>query len=223
MKTSISTIIATAGLAALAGLVSSSSVASVMSATNTFQDLAFTAGFQATIDHQTDIQIVDPGVELPGFAFGTYDVDFSANSISMTLINDPANLAVANYGAGTVDRYFYSFDTAIAAATLNAATNPSYLAGASLSIIEAGTSFVFDTAFVPGLPTSIELATGGVLLSLGEGTSLDAIGQQIVIDYAVVPLPATATLFVVALAGIGFAESRRKQAGTQPGRDRSET
>ncbi len=147
----------------------------VNQAVNSFQNAMATMGAAATVDSQGPIAISD-GVELPGFAFGTYDVDVTADSLTMTLIADPANLMITMYDDTTFDRYYYEFDAEITAAEIADSTDPSF--AATVEILEPGTTVMTDTSFVKGLLTEWTFENGAILITIGEGTDLNEISAN---------------------------------------------
>ena len=76
---------------ALAGPVVADTMAAVSLAVNFFENGQATGAAPMTVDAKGPVQITD-AVELPGFAFQVYDVDFTANSLTMTLIAQLENL-----------------------------------------------------------------------------------------------------------------------------------
>lgn len=166
---------------------------------NSFQDGGVTGGAQFTVDAASNV-VIGAGTELSGFAFGTYDVDATQTSITMTFVNDPNALGIANYNATTFDRYFFEFDKLLSSASINAASNPNF--AASVQLITPGTVFNFDGVFVPGLPTSYTAVNGGFLLTIGDGTNLFNVGQggSLIVDFTAVPLPPVIALVIAGLA-----------------------
>lgn len=144
-------------------------------AVNSFQNAMATMGATATVDSQGPVEIAD-GVELPGFAFGTYDVDVTADSITMTLVADPADLMITIYDDTTFDRYYYEFDQEIAAAELGDSTDANF--AATVEILAPGTTVMTDTTFVEGLPTEWTFENGAIQITIGEGTDLNEISNK---------------------------------------------
>lgn len=147
----------------------------VAQAVNSFQNAMATMGVAATVDSQGPIEISDE-VELPGFAFGTYDVDVSADNLTMTLIADPANLMITMYDDTTFDRYYYAFDQEIVSAELDGSTDPNF--AATVELLEPGTTVTTATSFVDGLPTEWTFENGAILVTIGEGTDLNEISAN---------------------------------------------
>ena len=147
----------------------------VNQAVNSFQNAMATGGAAATVDSQGPVPISDD-VELPGFAFGTYDVDVTADSLTMTLVADPANLMITMYDGTTFDRYYYEFDEVMTAAEIADSTDPNF--SATVEILEPGATVMTDTSFVKGLPTEWTFENGALLITIGEGTDLTEISNN---------------------------------------------
>lgn len=186
------------------------SVTQLDQAVNIFASGSVTGGAPFTVDVAEDTAITD-GVELPGFAFGTYDVDVSADSITMTFVNDPSNLGISVYDVTTVDFYYYEFDQRLASASISALTEGF---AASVELIAPGAMASSVGAFVDGLGTEFTFANGGFLVSIGEGTDLNQVGTggSLTIDFAAVPLPAGLPLMLLGLGGLGALRARSRKS-----------
>lgn len=154
---------------ALAAPTFAQSANTVTQAVNAFQNGQATNGAPMTVDAKGPVEITD-AVELPGFAFAVYDVDFTENSLTMTLIADLEKLMITQYDGSTFDRYYFAFDTPITAAELSDATDVNF--SATVEIIEPGTTVNTAGAFVDGLDTEFTFENGGILVTVGEGTDL---------------------------------------------------
>ena len=147
----------------------------VEQAVNTFQNSMATGGGAFTVDVQGPAAITDE-TELVGFAFGTYDVDATASSVTLTLVADLDQLQITQYDSSTFDRYYFSFDAEIGAAEISDATHPDF--SATVELIEPGTSVTTDGTFVEGLATDFTFETGGFLITIGDGTDLTPIRED---------------------------------------------
>ncbi len=147
----------------------------VSQAVNFFQNGKFTEGKPFTVDAKGPIEISDE-VELPGFAFHVYDIDFTANSLTMTLVAELEKLQVTLYDDTTFDRYYFAFDQEVSAAELSDQTDENF--AASVEIIAPGTKVTANGAFVDGLPTEFTFDNGGILITIGEGTDLSKISEN---------------------------------------------
>ena len=150
-------------------------VGNVSNAVNFFQNGKATGGAAMTVDAKGPVAISDD-VELPGFAFNVYDLDFTANSVTMTLVAQLEKLQITLYDDTTFDRYYFAFDQEITSAELSSETDENFKA--SVEIIAPGTKVTSKGAFVDGLPTEFTLEKGGILVTIGEGTDLTKISES---------------------------------------------
>ncbi|MEM6293555.1 MAG: hypothetical protein AAGA54_19940 [Myxococcota bacterium] len=100
----------------------------------------------------------------------------TADSITMTLVANPADLMITMYDDTTFDRYYYAFDQEITAAALGASTDENF--SATVEILEPGTTVTTDTSFVKGLPTEWTFENGAIAITIGEGTDLNEISSN---------------------------------------------
>lgn len=168
--------------AAIGGLVMSISSATLLAAdtakevkqaVNVFINADVTKGVPMTVDAKGRVAI-SSDVEYPGFAFGTYDVDASASSVTMTLATDPTKLQVGTYDSDTKDLYYYEFDRSVIKATL-AKVADGFVA--TVTVLSAGEAVETKGAFADGLATSFTFEKGGVLVTIGEGSALRTVGK----------------------------------------------
>lgn len=97
---------------------------SSVTVTNTFESIAFTNGteeaiedlFQVPAGSLAAIANVGAAVEFPAYLLNLYDIDIDENSISFTVVAEAGD---PTYGdlfrtleAGTMDRYYLTFDAA---------------------------------------------------------------------------------------------------------------
>ena len=143
-----------------------------LQAVNTFQNGTATGGVPLTVDVKGPAPIANE-VEFPGFAFGTYDVDASADSVTLRLVADLANLQVTQYDATTFDRYYFVFDEMIPSASISSGSHPGF--AATVEVIPPQTTISTAGAFVEGLPSEFTFESGGILITIGDGTDLNAI------------------------------------------------
>jgi hypothetical protein len=151
------------------------SVTSVSQAANFFQNAVATGGKPFTVDAKGPVAISDD-VELPGFAFQVYDVDFTSSSVTLTLIAELEKLQVTLYDDTTFDRYYFAFDQQVKSAALSGDTDENFKA--SVEMIEPGTTVSTAGSFVDGLPTEYTFAEGGILITIGDGTDLTKISAN---------------------------------------------
>lgn len=144
----------------------------VNQAVNFFENAKATGGAPFTVDARSEMPINDE-VELPGFAFKVYDVDFTPNSLTMTLTADLEKLQITLYDKTTFDRYYYAFDKAITAAEIAVSTDENFKA--MVEIVSPGTQVSSKGSFIDGLPTDYTFDNGGILITIGEGTDLTKI------------------------------------------------
>ncbi|MEM9603451.1 MAG: hypothetical protein AAGA11_11355 [Pseudomonadota bacterium] len=152
-------------------------------AVNTFQNSTATGGAQMTVDAKGPVTIGDT-VELPGFAFNVYDVDLTANSVTLTLVADLAKLQITQYDETTFDRYYISLDAPVDSARLSDATHADF--AATVDIIAPGTALSTAGAFVQGMASEFSFDTGGLLITIGDGTDLTKIkadGGALTVDF----------------------------------------
>lgn len=111
-------------------------------------------------------------------------MDATANSITMTLVADPANLQVTMYDDTTFDRYYFELDEAVTSASIAASTDENF--AATVEILDPGATATTSGTFVKGLATDFTFDNGGILLTIGDGTDLTAISDNdgaITIDF----------------------------------------
>ena len=192
---------------AMPGSANATTISTVEQAVNIFTSGVVTSGAPLTVDVGGP-KTVKGGVEFPGFAFGTYDVDIRPDGLSMTFVNDPANLGIAVYDASTVDRYYYAFDREVVKASILSET-PGF--AATVDIIAPGDTASSVGAFIPGLPTSFVFDQGGILVSIGDGTDLNRVGTGGALDISVtaVPLAGSLPILLTGLASFAFVRRRR--------------
>ena len=169
-----------ATLIAATALVAACTVAATPSSTvsqavNFFQNAQATGGAPFTVDAKGPVEITDE-VELPGFAFQVYDVDFTTNSLTMTLVAQLEKLQITLYDDTTFDRYYFAFDQPITSAKLSDTTDENF--SATVEVIAPGTQVSSSGAFVEGMPSDFTFATGGILITIGEGTDLTKISEN---------------------------------------------
>ena len=155
----------------------------VSQAVNLFENAQATGGNPMTVDAKGPVEISDE-VELPMFAFAVYDVDFTGDSLTMTLIAELEKLQITQYDATTFDRYYYAFDTEVSSAELSDATDENF--AATVEIIEPGTTVTSGGAFVDGMASEFTFENGGILITIGEGTDLTKItenGGSLTVDF----------------------------------------
>ncbi|MEM7256060.1 MAG: hypothetical protein AAF404_01600 [Pseudomonadota bacterium] len=148
------------------------SATTVNQAVNFFQNAKATGGAPVTVDAKGPVTISDD-IELPGFAFSVYDVDFTSDSLTMKLVAQLEKLQITLYDNTTSDRYYYAFDTNIGAAEIADNTDENFKA--TVELIEPGTSVTSAGAFIDGMATEFTFENGGLLITIGEGTDLTKI------------------------------------------------
>lgn len=168
------TAVATAGVLSLATAMPalSGTPEALASAVNFLVNGQVTGGVPMTVDVGGATPIGN-GVEYPGFAFGTYDVDVTTAGLTMTLATDPSKLQIGTYDASTKDLYYFEFDRPVSSARLSDATEGFH---ATVTVISPGDVISSNGAFAPGLATSFMFANGGVLITIGEGSALRTVG-----------------------------------------------
>lgn len=144
-------------------------------AVNSFQNAMATGGVPFTVDAQGPIDVAD-GVELPGFAFGTYDVDVTSSSLTMNLVANIADLQITQYDDTTFDRYYYEFNQPVDAAELASTTDSSF--AATVELIAPGTAVTTEGAFVDGAPMDFTFENGGIQITIGDGTDLNMVSAN---------------------------------------------
>ncbi len=166
---------AAAAIAMTAGPVAADSMTTVSQAVNFFQNAQATGGAPATVDAKGPVEITDQ-VELPGFAFNVYDVDFTANSVTMKLVASLEKLQITLYDNTTFDRYYFAFDQKVTSAELAESTDENFKA--MVEVIQPGTSISAAKAFVDGLGTDFTFENGGIVVTIGEGTDLTKVTEN---------------------------------------------
>lgn len=147
-------------------------VGTVSQAVNFFQNAKATGGQPFTVDAKGPVAINDD-VELPGFAFQVYDIDFTTDSVTLKLIAQLEKLQVTLYDDTTFDRYYFAFDQEITSASLSDETDENF--GATVELVAPGTTVKSSGSFVDGLPAEFTMDNGGILITIGEGTDLTKI------------------------------------------------
>ena len=127
------------------------------------------------VDVKGPVEITDQ-VELPGFAFAVYDIDFTADSLTMKLVAQLEKLQITLYDDTTFDRYYYAFDKAVDSAELADTTDENFKA--EIEMIAPGTKVSAAGAFVDGMPTDYTFENGGILITIGEGTDLTKVTEN---------------------------------------------
>lgn len=175
VKLTLRTIVFACTAIVVAGPAFADMSGNVNHAINFFQNGKFTEGKPLTVDAKGPVEISDQ-VELPGFAFNVYDIDFTANSLTMTLVAQLDKLKVTLYDDTTFDRYYFAFDQEVTSAELSSETDENFKA--TVEIIAPGTKVSSNGAFVDGMPTDFTLDKGGILITIGEGTDLTKISEN---------------------------------------------
>ena len=168
-------LIAAAAMAAIGAVPAAADTAQTGSqAVNQFQNAQVTGGNPLTVDVKGTVAISDE-VELPKFAFAVYDVDFTDESLTMTLVADLEKLQITQYDDTTFDRYYYAFDHEVTSAELSDMTDKNFKA--TVEIFEPGTSITTAGAFVDGMATDFTFENGGLLITIGAGTDLTKVTE----------------------------------------------
>ncbi|MEM7256853.1 MAG: hypothetical protein AAF404_05640 [Pseudomonadota bacterium] len=147
---------------------------------NTFEDATLTAGAQVIYGLSDPTAVSDPEVELPNF-INFYDMDFAANTLVMTLVNnsDAADLVLPE---GRFDRYYIGFAAnTVASVTLDGADALNEFA--TVSVLPAGFSLEAVDSFNTGIVLPIDFAQGGLLVELGAGTDLTNTGVTVKVNF----------------------------------------
>ena len=172
-----------AGIAFAATAAAADTVGTVSQAVNFFENAKATGGAPMTVDVKGPVEISDD-VELPGFAFAVYDVDFTDSSVTMTLVAQLDKLQITLYDDTTFDRYYFAFDQELASAEVSDMTDANFKA--TVEMVEPGTKLTSKGAFVDGLATEFTFENGGILITVGEGTDLTKVladGGAITVDF----------------------------------------
>lgn len=147
---------------------------------NTFEDATLTGGAQVIYGLSDPTAVSDPEVELPNY-INFYDMDFSANSLTMTLVNngDAADLVLPE---GRFDRYYIGFAAnGVTSASLDGADELNEFA--TVTLLPEGFSLDAGDAFDTGIPLPIDFAQGGLLVELGAGTDLTNTGVTVTVSF----------------------------------------
>ncbi len=183
-KRTLNAVAASALLTSVVAMPATAEMATnVSQAVNLFQNGQATGGNAMTVDAKGPVAISD-AVELPMFAFAVYDVDFTGDSLTMTLIAELEKLQITLYDDTTFDRYYYAFDHEITSASLSDKTDENFKA--TVEVVEAGTTITTAGAFVDGMATEFTFEKGGILVTIGEGTDLTKItenGGSLTVDF----------------------------------------
>lgn len=155
------------------GLYAANMANEVNQAVNVFINAKVTKGVPMTVDAKGPVSI-GSDVEFPGFAFGVYDVDASPSQVKMTLATDPSKLQVNTYDSETRDLYYYEFDREVSTASISDAADGFI---ATVEIVQPGDTLSTEGAFADGLATSFTFKNGGILVTIGERSSLRTVGK----------------------------------------------
>lgn len=140
---------------------------STVTVTNTFQSTAFTNGsedpvealFQVPEGSLAATATVSESVEFPAYLLNLYDIDIEESSISFTLVaevDDPTYKDLfRTLEAGTIDRYYLTFDEAqnVAGFSSNNSSVNLRIDSDKILVIEIGEGFNFN----PGTTFTISL------------------------------------------------------------------
>jgi hypothetical protein len=184
-------------------------VGDTLNASNTFESGSVTGGVE-TIFQVASPTVVDPGVELNQFAT-LYDVDFSQNSLTMTLASN-SGLSTTLFGLGVFDRYYYGFDGNFIDSVTLSGGDTELTNGLSVGLLPPGFQLGVADLFGTGISVPREFPTGGLLLEFGEGTDLGTLGRSVTIDFtsSAVPEPSSA-IALIGVAGLTAVRRRRQQ------------
>lgn len=147
---------------------------------NTFEDATLTGGAQAIYGLSDPTTVSDPEVELPNY-INFYDMDFSANSLTMTLVNN-SDAAALLLPEGRFDRYYIGFSAnGITSATLDGSAELDEFA--TVTVLPAGYSLDAGDAFGTGISEPVDFSQGGMMIALGAGTDLSNLGATVKVNY----------------------------------------
>lgn len=203
------TLLLVASLALIPNSVGAALLGDTVKMLNTLTDTTLTDGEEKFVTTQAGT-IVDPGVELP-FISGTtsYDFDFTCDTITITLADDPA-LVNPVLPPGTVDRYYFGFnDNRVTGVDLVGSTGLN--AAATVEIYPAGYELTATDLFNLGMPVTIPLPNGGFSVSFNEGTDLTTIGVTGEISIETVPVPEPGAIALIGLGFLGALVALRKR------------
>lgn len=147
---------------------------------NTFEDATLTGGAQTIYGLSQPTPISDPEVELPNY-INFYDMDFSANSLTMTLVNnsDAADLVLPE---NRFDRYYVGFaSNTVTSVTLNGTDELNEFA--TVSVLPAGFTLEASDLFDTGIAVPVDFSQGGILVELGAGTDLTNTGVTVTVNF----------------------------------------
>lgn len=168
-KTLAAALVASTSLSLAFTPATADTVGTITQAVNFFENSKATGGNPMTVDAKGPVKITD-AVELPGFAFAVYDVDATANSVTMTLVAKLEKLQITLYDDTTFDRYYFAFDEKVSSAALADTTDENFKA--TVEMIAPGTTVTSKGAFADGLATEFTFENGGFLVTIGAGTDL---------------------------------------------------
>lgn len=147
---------------------------------NTFEDATITGGLEAIYGLSDPTAVSDPEVELPNF-INFYNMDFSANTLTMTLVNnsDAADLVLPD---ARYDRYYIGFaSNSVASATLDGSAELNEFA--NVTVLPAEYSLEATDAFSTGITLPVDFAQGGLRVELGGGTDLTNTGVKVKVTF----------------------------------------